>query len=241
MRPNRKIIIPLGILLLVSGTFWLFLHRWEPGQGPAQAFSLPEGAVVSERPVPAPIPSPLHAPVAALRFEAEAAAVPRSPSIQKVQQVAIQYAEVSPTKIQRWRQLAKWRALIPKFSLSLDRDENANIASSSSKGVTTFTVGPEKRNLSLDFDLTWDLGDLFWSTDQTSIDVRSRLMVILRRNILEEVTRLYFRRERLMAEFENIPTEDPILLKERQLRIMELSAQLDALTGGWYSAYTDNR
>lgn len=235
MKLTRKLAIPFGILFLAVGGFLLSLLRWVPGEGPAQAFSLPEGRVISEPPFPAPAPSPSHPLVLPLRFEAEATTVSRGTSIQKVQQAAIRYAEVSPTKIQRWRQLARWRALIPKFKLGLDRDEKANVVSSTRKGVTQFTVGPERQNLSLDFDVTWDLGDLFWSPDQNSIDVRSRLMVILRQNILQEVTRLYFRRQRLMAEFQHQPSDDPILLSERQLRLEELAAQLDALTGGWYT------
>ena len=41
---------------------------------------------------------------------------------------------------------------------------------------------------------------MIFSTEQTSIDVRSRLMVQLRDDILDEVTRLYFERRRLQLE-----------------------------------------
>ena len=76
---------------------------------------------------------------------------------------------------------------------------------------------------------------MFWNSSQTAIDVRSRLMVQLRRNVLNEVTRVYFERKRLLAEFAAHPAEDPVLLRERELRVQELGAQLDALTGGWFS------
>ena len=85
------------------------------------------------------------------------------------------------------------------------------------------------------FGLSWDFANLIWNSDQISIDTRSRLMVQLRQDILEEVTRLYFERRRLCAEFQGNPTSDAILLHERRLRIEEVSAQLDALTGGWFS------
>jgi hypothetical protein len=55
-------------------------------------------------------------------------------------------------------------------------------------------------------------------------------MVQLRDDILEEVTRLYFERKRLLAEMKD---------KERdirkQLRVEELTAYIDALTGGEFS------
>ena len=137
------------------------------------------------------------------------------PTIGQLQQAAVQYAEVSPEKISRWRTQARLQAFIPRLTLSLDRDQNANIASSTSKGVTRFAVGPTRRNLSVDLDFTWDLGDLIWSSAQTSIDVRSRLMVKLRQETLEEVTQLYFERKRLNQQFKATPTEDPILKSER--------------------------
>ncbi len=54
----------------------------------------------------------------------------------------------------------------------------------------------------------------------------------LREDLLEEVTRLCFERKRLQLEFQGSPTEDPILKRERALRIQELTAHLDGLTGG---------
>lgn len=157
------------------------------------------------------------------------------PPVRAVQEAAIRYAEVHPGKISRWRALARWRSLFPSFTIGLDQDRDATVVSSTDKGVTKFSVGPEKRSLSLDFGFTWDLADLVWNPDQTSIDARSRLMVQLRQEILEEVTRLYFEHRRLGSEFAAHPTEDPLLTSERTLRVEELTAQLDALTGGWFS------
>ncbi len=157
------------------------------------------------------------------------------PPISAVHAAAVRYAEVHPAKISRWRALARWRSLFPSFTIRLDQDRDATIASSTTLGVTRFTVGPEKRTRSLNFGFTWDVADLIWNPDQTAIDVRSRLMVQLRQDLLEEVTRLYFERRRLLAEFAGNPSEDPLLDEERSLRVEELTAQLDALTGGWFS------
>jgi len=60
-------------------------------------------------------------------------------------------------------------------------------------------------------------------------------MVQLRQDILEEVTRVYFERSRLRAEFKANPTDDAVLQAERELRIAELTARLDGYTGGWFS------
>jgi len=150
---------------------------------------------------------------------------------------AIRYAEVMPDKIRGWRAGAMWRNWLPKFTVSLDRSRNQTIASATSSGKTTFSVGPEDESYKVGFGFTWDFANLVWNPDQISIDNRSRLMVQLRQDILEEVTRLYFERKRLLAEFQGNPTGDTILLHERDLRVEEATAQLDALTGGWFSLH----
>lgn len=159
----------------------------------------------------------------------------KEPSIQALQRRVMEYSEVAPEKIARWRQQARWRALIPTFNLSMDRDWDSNVTSSSSSGVSHFFVGPVEQNSGVGFSFNWDLGDFIWSTDQTSIDVRSRLMVQLRQDLLEETTRLYFERQKLMAEFDAHPSTDPFLNRERLIRIQELTAYLDGISGGWFS------
>ena len=165
----------------------------------------------------------------------EAAVAKAEPSVQQVQKVAIAYAEVGPDKIRRWRGLARWSAFVPSFTVGLNQGQDTNIVSSTSAGITKFAVGPDRHSRGVDFGFTWHLADFVWNPQQTNIDVRSRLTTQLRQDLLEEVTRLYFERKRILAEFEAQPIEDSTLRKERALRVQELTAYLDALTGGWFS------
>ncbi|MFC1480051.1 WD40/YVTN/BNR-like repeat-containing protein [Candidatus Omnitrophota bacterium] len=164
------------------------------------------------------------------------------PDIREVHQMAIEYAEVSPEKIKRWRSAARWKALMPKLSLDFSEsvDENIEIYKSASKAYVV--RGPQERGNDWGIDLSWDLSNLIWNSAQTSIDIRSKLMVQLRDNILEEVTRLYFERKRLLLESEEADEEwkDKYLL-EKWLRIEELTAHIDALTGGEFSEALEGR
>lgn len=162
------------------------------------------------------------------------------PSIRDVQEAAIRYADVSAGKISRWKQAAFYRHWLPRIGVSLDRDKDRTIASSSAKGETQFFVGPEDESVQVGFDLSWNLADLIWNPDLISIDTRSRLMVQLRQDILDEVTHLYFQRQRFLSEFEALPSDDPTLLSERMLRVKEVEARLDALTGGYFTDYVNN-
>ena len=159
------------------------------------------------------------------------------PTISQVQRAAIRYAEVEPEKIQRWRRQAALKALLPTFSMGYDRNRDTYVTSSGSTTNPTFDriITATDPSSGFDLSLNWDLGDLLWSTDQTSIDVRSKLMVQLRDDIVDEVTRAYFERRRLQVALLTDPPPNPRGQLEKELRIRELTATLDGLTGGWFS------
>jgi hypothetical protein len=61
-------------------------------------------------------------------------------------------------------------------------------------------------------------------------------MVQLRDDILDEITRTYFERRRLQLETCLSPSLDLKKKLQNELRIQELTADLDALTGGDFTA-----
>lgn len=147
------------------------------------------------------------------------------PQILDVQKAAIRYAEVYPEKIIAWRWEARAKAFLPELTLDYDKTVSSTVA----KDYERFYVGP--KDWSVGFK--WNIADLIFSTDQTSIDVRSRLMVQLRDDILDEVNRTYFERKRLKAELVTMENVPPKVRFEKELRIEELTAALDGLTGGY--------
>lgn len=159
------------------------------------------------------------------------------PGINEVQQAAIKYAEVEPEKISNWRKQAAKKALLPTVSAGVSRDTGDlwhwETGSTVKNGDDVLIRG--KDTLDWDVRLTWDLSEIIWNNDQTSIDTRSRLMVQLRDDVLDEVTKLYFERIRVKTEIDNLAIEDRRKTAEKQLRLMELTASLDALTGGYFS------
>ncbi|MBI5149489.1 MAG: hypothetical protein HZA28_01785 [Candidatus Omnitrophica bacterium] len=154
------------------------------------------------------------------------------PTIRQVHRWAIDYAEVSPDKIKNWRASAGKRALLPDLSVGMDRGDGEVFHWDTGTNPDTLLKGRDL--LSWDVSLSWDLGDLVWSTDQTTIDSRSKLMVELREDILDQVTRLYFERRRLQFELAADALE-PAAEFDKQLRVEELTALLDAFTGGEFS------
>lgn len=147
----------------------------------------------------------------------------REPTIQEVQQMVVEYCDVSNDKITSWHKQARARALLPDLSFGY-----GNNVYGSYNGI--FAVGPNDWQV----NVSWDLGDLLYSTDQTSIDARSRLMVQLRNDVLAEATQLFYERKKLQIELAD-GLLNPDELSRKQIRLEEVSALLDRLTGGAFS------
>jgi len=163
------------------------------------------------------------------------------PSINCVHKMAIDYAEVSPEKIKAWRRRAKWKAILPKCSVGFSESIDENIEIYKSASTAYVVTGPEEKGADWDIGLSWDFSELIWNSSETTIDIRSKLMVQLREDILEDVTRLYFERKRLVLEITNMQ-ESPFeegetvdKISEKMMRVEELTAHIDALTGGKFS------
>lgn len=159
------------------------------------------------------------------------------PDIREVQQEAIEYAEVQPEKILRWRSQAAKKALLPQLNVGAGRNTTDlwHWEGGSTTKPDDDTLRKGKDSLDWDISLMWDLSELIWNNDQTSIDTRSRLLVQLREDILDEVTKYYFERIRIKMEVDNLSIEEKKKRQEKELRLQELTAYLDALTGGHFS------
>ncbi len=157
------------------------------------------------------------------------------PTIEEIQKAAIDFAEVQPDKIKRWRKSAAIRALLPDLKFSYDKGRDWGSSGYFYGGLykdDDVTIGKDS---GWSVSATWELGDLIWNNDQTSIDSRSKLMVQLRDDVLNEVTRLYFERKRVKLKLLLSPYETGKEKMEDELRLEELTAQIDALTGFYLS------
>ncbi len=159
------------------------------------------------------------------------------PAIKDVQQAAIKYAEVEPEKIIKWRKQAARKALLPQVSIGIDRDSTDlwHWEGGSTTKTDDDILRRGRDSIDWDVSLSWNLAELIWNDDQTSIDARSRLMVQLRDDILDEVTKIYFERIRVKMELDNLSIEERKKRFEKELKLQELTASLDALTGGYFS------
>jgi hypothetical protein len=76
---------------------------------------------------------------------------------------------------------------------------------------------------------------MIFSSSQTSIDSREKMMVELRNDLLSEATRIYYERRRLQIDLVFTPPASEQEHLENLLRLDELTSLLDGMTDGFFS------
>ncbi len=166
------------------------------------------------------------------------------PTVREVHRAVIRFGNLSSKKIRRWQRDSRLRALLPSFSMgrAFSNHNTIDLDRGGTADPDRYIVGPDSRSRGSDMSLSWTLSNLVWDTAQTSIDTREKLMIEQRRDFLAEATRIYYERRRLQAEIlrSDPEAQEVSLYFEKQIRLEELTAQLDALTGGWMSDRLEN-
>lgn len=157
------------------------------------------------------------------------------PAAREVHGAVIRYGNFKNSKIKRWQAQSRLAALLPDFSFGRDRsdDNNVDIDRRSTSDPDQFILGPDDISKGWDMDVSWDLGEFIYSSDQTSIDSREKLMVDIRNDFLAEATRIYYERRRLQTETALTGAASELEHFERLTRLDELTALLDAMTEGF--------
>ncbi|HXV28357.1 MAG TPA: hypothetical protein VD913_05255, partial [bacterium] len=159
------------------------------------------------------------------------------PSARDVHKAVVRYGNLSNWKIKRWHAASRFSALIPSVSFGRDFSNSSNI--DLDRGGTldpdVYILGPENQSRGWDMDVRWDLGAFLWSSSQTSIDSREKLMVELRNDFLADATRVYYERRRLQTEIAFSSADSGQERFEKLIRLDELTSLLDAMTNGYFS------
>lgn len=161
------------------------------------------------------------------------------PTFKELREAAIKYAEVSHEKIKKWRAESRLSALFPKVSIGIARD-TADLwhwEGGSTVKENDDILRPGRDSIDWDATISWEISKLIWNDDQTNIDVRSRLMVQLRNDILDDLRRTYYERKRLQFELMSGMPKDINAKFEKELRLQELTQAIDDLTGNYFSEH----
>lgn len=157
------------------------------------------------------------------------------PSVREVQQQAIAYMRVHPEEVDSWRLRARTNALAPRLTTTGQGILNDDTRTVEKPGDPTIVSQDNDQSGRLTVGATWDLNRLIFEPAEMAVARESVRIANLRDRVLDEVTRRYFERRRLQVDLELSPPKDLADRVKKELRLQELTADIDAVTGGWFS------
>ncbi|MCB9637691.1 MAG: hypothetical protein H6728_17705 [Myxococcales bacterium] len=160
----------------------------------------------------------------------------KEPSIRQLHKAGLEYALVNQDRIGGLVSRARHSGWLPEFRVRYNRntddDRTTSFPTLNSPILTTQATDDDHR---LEFRATWRLDDLIFNRNEITVYRELRRLVELRTDILKEITKLYFERRRLQLDLMVRRPSNLLAYLRQRLRLQELSADLDALTGGNFS------
>ncbi|MGK0358952.1 MAG: hypothetical protein ACI9U2_001246 [Bradymonadia bacterium] len=171
------------------------------------------------------------------RFDAE-------PNVNQVQRAALDYAQLHPEIFDNMRSRTRTRGLLPQVTIRVTQDSD-----DVNRGVTSFSLDDTNRSLAEKVSATetkyellqltgqarWELGDLVFSRNEPAVVRENRFAAKERQKLLQLVTQLYFERRRAQLDLLLSPPAEAGARALAELKIAQLTAELDALSGGRFS------
>ena len=167
------------------------------------------------------------------------------PSIRQVQKTAVRHYELEPERVNAMARNARLKGLIPDLTLGLENSVS-NSFSNTKDGLYPILPSPSENpnpenlkeriatgddRLGWSVNARWSLDRLVYSAE--SLDAKS--LTSLQENLVREVTTLFYSRRRVLASLLMSPPTDDEEYFYELMRLEELTATLDAFTGGMFT------
>lgn len=159
------------------------------------------------------------------------------PSIREVQKATLDYVQAHPDVIDSWRWRSRTAALLPEFRTRFDYEIDDDKRTRTNNEATEAIVVTEDDDVGYELQVqgTWDLDRLLFDPQELAVAREGVRIANLRDRVLDEATRRYYERRRMQVDLELSPPRDLNDRIRKELRVQELTADLDSLTGGWFS------
>lgn len=170
------------------------------------------------------------------------------PTIQQVQGWAADYAKANPVMVDKWLASSRSFAALPELTLEYSlkdgwdqgffyvADDGSPLQLPSQEPVAIEDDIGRDQDMTYKVRAKWELDKLVMSSERIRVLQEAQDIAKLRDNVLADVTELYFERRRLQVEMLLNPSSDIQRQVRDVLQLQEITASLDALTGGAFSA-----
>ena len=167
------------------------------------------------------------------------------PPIEALRAAATALVLAEPGRARSLVDRARFAGWLPEVRIMVDRrfarTESVDLGTSTNQAALA-PVGIDSNNdVRYQARATWDLSKLIFNSDEIGAQFQALRTADTRREIELLVIRLYFERRRLKAESSTADDLDMLPGSRRELRIAEIEAELDALTGGVFTRLARRR
>ena len=164
----------------------------------------------------------------------------QEPTVNQVQQAALDYANLHPELFDAMRTRSRVRGALPEVKLVLtqnDDKESRSVARFDDQGNRGETTGYDTLgdDMQVRGEVKWQLGDLVFNNQETAVSRENRYSARARQQLLQTVNQIYFERRRAQIELLTAPPKDPTARALAELKIQQLTGEIDAITGGRFS------
>lgn len=174
------------------------------------------------------------------RFEHE-------PSVHQVQRWAAHHVRAEPGRVDAWLQETRRAAALPevwvRYRHTLDRDRSFDahavdglVDGPTEPMFTALESAGRAGEAQVTVQARWNLQGLATSSERLRMLAVAQDFAELRQEVQLEANALYFERRRLQVRMLLAPKADPLGRAHDSLALRQLGADLDALTGGRFSA-----
>ena len=216
MNQTRPFYLLFSVLFSLS-----FRGAWAPDRAEAQAFE----------PKPGQEPEAAHAggkpELTRQQIQEALRAYASEPSVQEVVKAALEEATADPEKARAMASRARLAGWVPTAKVAIRRGLARDLSESQTL-ETDRTALSANDDMVIEASLTFELQRLVFDHDEVALAREEREIVQAREELARAVIQLYFERRRLQLERDLLRSAGI----ERELRIAELEALLDAFTGG---------
>lgn len=157
------------------------------------------------------------------------------PTISDVQAMVLEYSKTDAHYVDGWMSAAKTAAALPELTLSYGYDNGYGNDYDYVAAAQTLTGASADIKDTIDVRAKWNLDKLIMSSERIRVINEAQDVVKLRDKVLDEVTRLYFDRRQQQVDMLLNPASDVKAQIKAQLRLEELTAQINAYTGGRFT------
>lgn len=152
------------------------------------------------------------------------------PTVGQLQEQALKYANAHPEQIRNWLERARKAYWLPKFTTGMDPHLMR-------QDILTDKTDTSRNGTDWKFHLRaeWHFNNLIFNHEEVGVGREFLRQSLMRERILDRINEAYFERRRLQIGSKTGAASTSQAKIENAIKLQELTAELDGLTGGWFS------